>query len=103
MTREQARKVHISGQGSYDFIDKIYDDFEEKYAELGKEIEALKNTEVKYPVYCKSKQDKAVIKFTGIRTGKCVVQGKSTEYCDSDEKWLSSYCPRHLAAISCMS
>jgi len=28
MTREQARKVYISGQGSYDFIDKIYDSFE---------------------------------------------------------------------------
>jgi len=30
MTRDFARKVYISGQGSYDFIDKIYDSFEDR-------------------------------------------------------------------------
>lgn len=53
-------------------------ELEQKYLELGKEIEALKkqNTEkegVKYPIYCKNKHASLVVKFTGLKFGEVVV------------------------------
>ena len=53
-------------------------ELEQKYLELGKEIEALKkqNTEkeeIKYPIYCKLKDSSLVVKFKGLRQGKTVV------------------------------
>lgn len=53
-------------------------ELEQKYLELGKEIEALKkqNTEeeeIAYPIYCKLKGSSLVIKFKGLRQGKTVV------------------------------
>ena len=53
-------------------------ELEQKYLELGKEIEALKkqNTEkeeIKYPIYCKLKDSSLVVKFTDLRTGEVVV------------------------------
>ena len=53
-------------------------ELEQKYLELGKEIEALKkqNTEkeeITYPIYCKLKDSSLVIKFTGLQTGEVVV------------------------------
>ena len=47
-------------------------ELEQKYLELGKEIEALKkqNTEkekFKYPIYCKLKDSSLVVKFTGLQ------------------------------------
>jgi len=45
MTREQARKVHISGQGGYDFIDKIYDDFESRTCESCKYFTSVMNNQ----------------------------------------------------------
>ena len=53
-------------------------ELEQKYLELGKEIEALKkqNTEkeeIKYPIYCKLKDSSLVVKFKGLRQGKPVV------------------------------
>lgn len=52
-------------------------ELEQKYLELGKEIEALKKQSEKeeftYPIYCKLKDSSLVVKFTGLQTGKVVV------------------------------
>lgn len=52
-------------------------ELEQKYLELGKEIEALKKQskeeEFTYPIYCKLKDSSLVIKFTGLQTGEVVV------------------------------
>ena len=52
-------------------------ELEQKYLELGKEIEALKKQsekeEFNYPIYCKLKESSLVIKFTGLQTGEVVV------------------------------
>ena len=53
-------------------------ELEQKYLELGKEIEALKkqNTEeeeIAYPIYCKLKYSSLVVKFTALQTGEVVV------------------------------
>ena len=53
-------------------------ELEQKYLELGKEIEALKKQstekeEIKYPIYCKLKDSSLVVKFIGLRQGKTVV------------------------------
>ena len=56
-------------------------ELEQKYLELGKEIEALKkqNTgkeEITYPIYCKSIGSSLVVEFTRLNEGKVVVNGK---------------------------
>lgn len=53
-------------------------ELEQKYLELGKEIEALKkqNTEeeeIAYPIYCKLKDSSLVVKFTGLQSGEVVI------------------------------
>ena len=52
-------------------------ELEQKYLELGKEIEALKKQskeeEITYPIYCKLKDSSLVVKFKGLRQGKTVV------------------------------
>ena len=52
-------------------------ELEQKYLELGKEIEALKKQsdkeEIKYPIYCKLKYSSLVVKFTGLESGEVVV------------------------------
>ena len=56
-------------------------ELEQKYLELGKEIEALKNQvtekeEINYPIYCKNKDTSFVVKFTGLHSGGVVVNSK---------------------------
>ena len=53
-------------------------ELEQKYLELGKEIEALKKQNIEkeeftYPIYCKLKDSSLVVKFKGLRQGKTVV------------------------------
>ena len=52
-------------------------ELEQKYLELGKEIEALKKQsekeEFEYPIYCKLKNSYLVVKFTGLQSGEVVV------------------------------
>ena len=47
-------------------------ELEQKYLELGKEIEALKKQSeeegIKYPIFCKSIQSPLVVKFTGLES-----------------------------------
>ena len=56
-------------------------ELEQKYLELGKEIEALKKQNVKkeefeYPIYCKLKNSSLVVKFTDLRTGEIVINNE---------------------------
>ena len=67
-------------------------ELEQKYLELGKEIEALKkqNTEkeeIKYPIYCKLKGFSLVVKFTGLTLGKLVVNSKHTKIEETFKEW----------------
>ncbi len=56
-------------------------ELEQKYLELGKEIEALKKQstekkEFEYPIYCKLKDSSLVVKFTDLRTGEIVINNE---------------------------
>ena len=56
-------------------------ELEQKYLELGKEIEALKNQvtekeEIKYPIYCKSIGSSLVVEFTRLNEGNVVVNSR---------------------------
>ena len=56
-------------------------ELEQKYLELGKEIEVLKkqNTEKKefnYPIYCRGKKTNSVVKFESLSEGVYVVQNE---------------------------
>ena len=67
-------------------------ELEQKYLELGKEIEALKNQvtekeEFNYPIYCKLKGSSLVVKFTGITLGKLVVNSKHTKIEETFKEW----------------
>ena len=67
-------------------------ELEQKYLELGKEIEALKkqNTEKKeftYPIYCKLKGSSLVVKFKGLRQGKTVVNNTFNNVGNKSSVW----------------
>ena len=67
-------------------------ELEQKYLELGKEIEALKkqNTEkkeIKYPIYCKLKNSSLVVKFTKLQSGEVVVNNKYNNIGDKNTTW----------------
>ena len=67
-------------------------ELEQKYLELGKEIEALKNQvtekeEIKYPIYCKLKGSSLVVKFTGLQSGELVVNSKHTKIEETFKEW----------------
>ena len=67
-------------------------ELEQKYLELGKEIEALKkqNTEKEefnYPIYCKLKCSSLVVKFTGLQEGKLVVNNKHIKIEKAFNEW----------------
>ena len=67
-------------------------ELEQKYLELGKEIEALKkqNTEkeeIKYPIYCKLKGSSLVVKFTGLQEGKLVVNTEHIKIEKAFNEW----------------
>lgn len=67
-------------------------ELEQKYLELGKEIEALKkqNTEeeeIAYPIYCKLKDSSLVVKFKGLRQGKTVVNNTFNNVGNKSSIW----------------
>ena len=69
-------------------------ELEQKYLELGKEIEALKkqNTEKKeftYPIYFKFKNCSLVVKFTGLQSGEVVVNSKHYDVGDKSTTFRS--------------
>lgn len=71
---------------------KNLEELEKKYAELGKEIQALKENEIKYPIYCKSKTSGVIVKFDSLSHGIVVKQSEDfsfghnyrTEHTDTD-------------------
>ena len=69
-------------------------ELEQKYLELGKEIEALKNQvtekkEIKYPIYCKLKHSSLVVKFTKLQFGEVVVNDEYYNVGDKSTTWTS--------------
>lgn len=67
-------------------------ELEQKYLELGKEIEALKNQNTeeekfKYPIYCKLKDSSLVVKFKGLRQGKTVVNNTFNNVGNKSSVW----------------
>ena len=67
-------------------------ELEQKYLELGKEIEALKkqNSEkekFEYPIYCKLKDSSLVVKFKGLIQGKTVVNNTFNNVGDKSFIW----------------
>ena len=69
-------------------------ELEQKYLELGKEIEALKKQvtekeEINYPIYYKLKKSSLVVKFTGLRSGEVVVNSKHYNIGDKSTTYRS--------------
>ena len=67
-------------------------ELEQKYLELGKEIEALKkqNTEkekFEYPIYCRFKDWYLVVKFTALQTGEVVMNNSCYSVGDKCDDW----------------
>ena len=67
-------------------------ELEQKYLELGKEIEALKkqNTgkeEITYPIYCKSIGSSLVVEFTGLESGELVVNSNHFKIEEASNTW----------------
>lgn len=65
---------------------------EQKYQELGKEIEALKKQnsekeEFEYPIYCKLKNSSLVVKFTDLTTGELVIDNGFYEVNETSVYW----------------
>ena len=68
-------------------------ELEQKYLELGKEIEDLKkqNTDKKkfnYPIYCKLIDSSLVVKFTGLRTGEVVINEERHSVLRKRNDWI---------------
>ena len=67
-------------------------ELEQKYLELGKEIEALKKQsekeEFKYPIYCKSIGSSLVVKFTDLRTGEVVINEERHNVLRKRNDWI---------------
>lgn len=69
-------------------------ELEQKYLELGKEIETLKKQsteeeEIVYPIYCKLKYSSLVVKFTKLKFGEVVVNDKYTNIGDKITTWTT--------------
>ena len=72
-------------------------ELEQKYLELGKEIEALKNqviekeelkyTSYRYPMYCKSKNSSLVVKLTASDEGWVIVNNKNHNRGEFRKTW----------------
>ena len=68
-------------------------ELEQKYLELGKEIEALKKQstekeESTYPIYCKNKYTLLVVKFTGLKSGEVVVNNEYQQVGQKCNEWI---------------
>ena len=67
-------------------------ELEQKYLELGKEIEALKKQskeeEITYPIYCKLKDSSLVIKFTGLTIGELVIGNVYQKVGEKCNEWI---------------
>ena len=68
-------------------------ELEQKYLELGKEIEALKSQtekeEFNYPIYCKLKSSLFVVKFQGIHSGEVIISHMDKSVGYKSTAWIS--------------
>ena len=67
-------------------------ELEQKYLELGKEIEALKKQstekeEITYPISCELKYSSLVVKFAKLKFGEVVVNDKYNNIGDKSANW----------------
>ena len=74
-------------------IMKNLKELEQKYLELGKEIEALKKQnsekeEFNYPIYCKLIDSSIVVKFTGLTTGELVIGNEYQKVVEKCNEWI---------------
>ena len=86
--------LKITDKNKQKIIMKNLKELEQKYLELGKEIEVLKkqNTEkeeVKYPIYCKLKNSSFVVKFTGLREGEVIISNVGKLVDCKSTTWVS--------------
>ena len=63
-------------------------ELEQKYLELGKEIEALKKQNIEkeeftYPIYCNLKDSSLVVKFTDLQSGEVVINNDNNNVRDN--------------------
>ena len=63
-------------------------ELEQKYLELGKEIEALKKQNIEkeeftYPIYCNLKDSSLVVKFTELQSGEVVINNDNNNVRDN--------------------
>ena len=84
--------LKITDKHKQKIIMKNLKELEQKYLELGKEIEALKKQstekeEITYPVYCKLKNSSLVVKFTGLESGEVVVNTYPHNVGDKGNDW----------------
>ena len=84
--------LKITDKNKQKIIMKNLKELEQKYLELGKEIEALKNQnteeeEIAYPIYCKLKDSSLVVKFKGLRQGKTVVNNTFNNVGNKSSVW----------------
>ena len=68
-------------------------ELEQKYLELGKEIEALKKQNTKkeefnYPIYCKLKGSSLVVKFIGLTIGEIVIGNEYQKVGEKCNEWI---------------
>ena len=67
-------------------------ELEQKYLELGKEIEALKKQsekeEFEYPIFCKWKKSSLVVKFTGLKSGEVVINTYPHNVAHKSTNWI---------------
>lgn len=63
-------------------------ELEQKYQELGKEIERLKNSEVKYPIYCRNKETNSVVKFISLKEGIYLKQSSYMDFGDRSDSFV---------------
>ena len=68
-------------------------ELEQKYLELGKEIEALKKQsekeEFEYPIYCRGKETNCVVKFESLSEGVYVVQNEFRKVGESTKTFIN--------------
>ena len=68
-------------------------ELEQKYLELGKEIEALKKQNIEkekfeYPIYCKLKDSSLVVRFIGLRRGEVTISEERHNVLRKRSDWI---------------
>lgn len=63
-------------------------ELEQKYQELGQEIERLKKSEVKYPIYCVYKDNNLIVKFNSLKCGTVVMQDGDWDVGEEGVDWI---------------